>query len=103
MRSRLWAVYVNALAPSRRLSPGKRRALYRLAGLPIGTSEVGAGCYFDSARITIGEGVTFADNVFVANTVHVTIGAHARLEPGVWIITANREIGPSGARAGAVD
>ncbi len=60
------------------------------------------GCLVLGARLTLGRGAFVNGGCLIDATGEVTIGDHVHLAPGVRVLTTSHELGPSGARAGAL-
>jgi maltose O-acetyltransferase len=89
--------------------PYLRTALYRLAGISIGSHSLVAGRLdligpgHIERRLRIGEHCWINAPFFADLTGEITLGDHVTIGHHVVLVTADHEQGPSEHRAGAVD
>jgi maltose O-acetyltransferase len=98
--SRKWAWYANSLAASQLLRAHERARLYRWLGMELASDRVKPGCFFQSARFTLGTGSSLNYNCFVENVESVVIGARTDIGYCVRIFTSTHGLGPHEQRAG---
>jgi maltose O-acetyltransferase len=98
--SRRWTFWVNTVAPSPYMSQEWRKRIYRGMGMDIHPEafEIGSGCYFHSADVSIGPGSRINDRCWFENTGRLTIGRGVAVAPHVKVITSTHRIGPSSSR-----
>ena len=95
-----WALIVNSFAASLAWSPQARRRLYHLFRLPVGNAIIHPRCYFHTADLTNGPGVTINYGVHVENVANVSIGARTGVASLVTILTSTHTLGPHEQRHG---
>jgi maltose O-acetyltransferase len=98
--SRLWSAWVNLLGASPLLTSAQRGRLYRSAGIPTVTDDIGPGCYFHSSEIRIGSGSTINHGVHFENVARVTIGERCGLGIDTLVLTSHHPIAGSDQRFG---
>jgi maltose O-acetyltransferase len=99
--SRAWNFYVNQLAASPVIGPGRRAAIYRRCGIELAGPWIFPRVYVHSANLRLGRGVLINDGVMIENVERVEIGARTAIGMRAMILTSTHELGPHDARAGA--
>ena len=99
--SRSWSFWVNQLAASRYVGHGTRKRIYRRLGLRISRDayDIGAGCYFHSSEIDIGERTFINDFCFFENVAPVTIGSGVAIGMQTTVVTSTHTLGGPARRA----
>jgi maltose O-acetyltransferase len=101
--SRRWAFWVNTVAASPFISHTTRKRIYRRLGLQIAHDafDIGAGCYFHSSEIEIGDRTFINDFCFFENIARVVIGSDVAIGMHAALLTSTHEMGGPGSRSGA--
>jgi maltose O-acetyltransferase len=93
--SRRWAFWVNQVAASSFVGHRTRKRIYRRLGIHIPSEayDIGAGCYFHSSEIWIGERTFINDFCFFENVAPVTIGNDVAIGMQTALLTSTHELG----------
>lgn len=100
VRSRSWAWCANTLAASAMVHERDRAAMYRALGMQLDSDRIKPGCFFQSARFSLGRGAALNYNCFVENVESVTIGERTGIGFGVRIVTSSHDASDPRERAG---
>lgn len=103
---RLWAglwrdLVLNGVLASPLIPNRARFLLLRAYGLDVAQSNVSAGVWFGSRRVTIGQGTFINRGCFFNTHAPVVLGERVNLGMGVMFVTGSHEIAAMPRRAGA--
>jgi maltose O-acetyltransferase len=102
--NKLHDLFLNVVAGSRICPKRVRRAIYRMAGIKIGSADVWPGVEFRGTRCTIGDGSWINRGAdFDCRSAEVWIGRSVGVAMGVLFVTSSHQLGPSDRRAGAIE
>jgi maltose O-acetyltransferase len=100
--SRWWHLWINGVAASRFVGNGTRKRIYRRLGLGIShhAHDIGAGCYFHSSEISIGDRTFINDFCYFENIAPIRIGNDVAIGMQTAIVTSTHELGSGSSRGG---
>jgi maltose O-acetyltransferase len=79
-----------------------RYALYRVAGVRLQQSDIGAGLFIGgpASNLTIGHGTSINVDCFFDCLAKITLGRNVMVAMGVMIVTSDHPLGPDGRPSG---
>lgn len=99
----LWRnIVLNTVVSSSLVPVPLRWRLLRAYGADVAPCTISPGVWIGSRRLTVGAGAFINTGCMFSTHAPITIGPRAYLAMRVMVSTSTHEMGPSGARAGAL-
>lgn len=99
----LWRnIVLNTVVSSSLVPVPLRWRLLRAYGADVAPCTISPGVWIGSRRLTVGAGAFINTGCMFSTHAPITIGPRAYLAMRVTVSTSTHEVGPSGARAGAL-